>query len=124
MLDIINGIDEILKEPAPDALVVDLAGSSVNIRIRYWISPPRQTDVLRVQDRVLEQVKGALTAAGIGMPFPTQQILWHDQTEATDGNRARQREGWPGGNGEAPKPAKIAASLRKSKNGSEPTAGE
>ena len=112
MLDVVNGIDEVLEEPAPDALVVDLAGSSVNIRVRYWISPPRQTDVLHVQDKVLEQIKHALTQAGIDMPFPTQQVLWHDQTEITDGDRATQREGWPKGAGEAPKPLKIASVLR------------
>jgi hypothetical protein len=33
---------------------------------------------------------------------PTQQILFHDQTEETDGDRARQREGWPKGKREAP----------------------
>lgn len=112
MLGVMNGIEEVLDDPAPDAIVVDLAGSSVNIRIRYWVAPPRQADVLNVQDKVLEQVKGALTQAGIDMPFPTQQILWHDQTEATDGNRAAQREGWPKGAGEAPKPLKIAEVLR------------
>ena len=112
LLDTMNGIDDVLKEPAPDALVVDLAGSSVNIRIRYWIAPPRQADVLHTQDEVLEKVKDSLTKAGIDMPFPTQQILWHDQTEATDGNRAKQREGWPKGQGEAPQPLKIADVLR------------
>lgn len=112
MLQVMQDNPDVLKDPAPDALVVDLAGSSVNIRIRYWISPPRQIDVLHMQDQVLEKVKEALTAAGIDLPFPTQQILWHDQTEATDGDRAKQREGWPQGEGEAPKPLKIAEVLR------------
>ena len=39
-----------------------------------------------------------LAAAGIDLPFPTQVVLFHDQTEATDGDRRRQREGWPAGN--------------------------
>ena len=112
MLRIMDEIPDVLKEPAPDALVVDLAGSSVNIRIRYWIAPPRQADVLHTQDKVLEQVKDALTAAGIDMPFPTQQILWHDQTETTDGDRAQQREGWPKGQGDAPQPMKISGAMR------------
>ena len=111
MLGVMKSIEGVLDDPAPDVLVVDLAGSSVNIRIRYWVAPPRQADVLNVQDKVLEQIKNALTQAGIDMPFPTQQVLWHDQTEATDGDRAAQREGWPKGAGQAPKKAKIAASL-------------
>ena len=34
---------------------------------------------------------------GIDLPFPTQQILFHDQTEESDGDRRTQREGWPAG---------------------------
>lgn len=56
------------------------------------------------QNRVLEAIKNKLTAYGIDLPFPTQQILLHDQTEATDGDRTSQREGWPAGQGEVPKP--------------------
>jgi small-conductance mechanosensitive channel len=52
-------------------------------------------DGLNAQHRVLTAVKHQLVAAGIDLPFPTQQILFHDQTEPTDGDRARQREGWP-----------------------------
>ncbi len=39
----------------------------------------------------------------MALPYPTQQILLHDQTEATDGDRKTQREGWPAGQGEVPK---------------------
>ena len=121
MLQVLEEVPSVLKEPAPDVLVVDLAGSSVNIRVRYWIAPPRQADVLHTQDEVLEKIKDALTEAGIDMPFPTQQILWHDQTETTDGQRAQQREGWPKGQGEAPQPLKVAEVL---KNRSRPNARE
>ncbi|MCU0548972.1 MAG: hypothetical protein MUC48_06455 [Leptolyngbya sp. Prado105] len=51
-------------------------------------------DDLRSRDRVLTAIKQKLTANGIDVPFPIQQILFHDQTEATDGDRTRQREGW------------------------------
>ncbi len=112
LLQIMDENPNVLKEPAPDALVVDLAASSVNIRIRYWIAPPRQADVLKTQDKVLESVKEAILAAGIDLPFPTQQVLWHDQTEATDGDRKHQREGWPGGAKDAPKSLKISDVLR------------
>jgi small-conductance mechanosensitive channel len=59
-------------------------------------------DVMQSMDQALHAVKDALTAAGIDLPFPTQQVLLHDQTEATDGDRARQREGWPPRPGENP----------------------
>ena len=103
IVEAIRGVEGVLADPAPEALVVDLAGSSVNIRARWWIDPPRRADIMGAQDRVLEAIKNTLTAHGIDLPYPTQQILWHDQTEATDGNRQHQREGWPAGPGKAPK---------------------
>lgn len=52
-------------------------------------------------------------AFSIDLPFPTQQILFHDQTEETNGDRSRQREGWPAGKIEVPKPRSISGSLKK-----------
>ncbi|RYY19779.1 MAG: mechanosensitive ion channel family protein [Cytophagaceae bacterium] len=102
MLEAMKGVDGVLADPAPEALVVDLAGSSVNIRARWWINPPRRADVMDAQDKVLEAIKNTLTAHGIDLPFPTQQILLHDQTEVTDGDRKTQREGWPASEGDVP----------------------
>lgn len=113
ILEAMHEIQDVLKEPAPDAIVVELAASSVNIRARWWIQPPRRSDALALQDKVLTAIKNKLTANGIDLPFPTQQILFHDQTEETDGDRTRQREGWPSGKNEAPKPRSIGGSLRK-----------
>src|SRR6476469_677077 len=113
ILEAIASVDGVLKDPHPDALVVDLAESTVNIRARWWVKPPRRADVLDSQDKVLTAIKKKLTANGIDMPYPTQQILFHDQTEETDGDRSRQREGWPAGNKEVPKPRSIGGSLRK-----------
>lgn len=113
ILESMYEIPEVLRDPAPDAIVVDLAASTVNIRARWWIHPPRRADVLDLQDKVLTRIKNKLTANGIDMPFPTQQILFHDQTEETDGDRTRQREGWPAGKNEVPKPRSIGGSLRK-----------
>ena len=112
IIEALGGVHGVLHEPAPEALVVDLAGSTVNIRARWWINPPRRTDVVRI-DEALHAIKDALTAAGVDLPFPTQQILFHDQTERTDGDRARQREGWPAGPGPVPGPRSVAGTLLK-----------
>ena len=112
-LDVVKGIDGVLEDPAPDVLTWDLAGSSVNLRVRWW-SKPKRSGVVNLRDQVLQQVSGALLGAGIDLPFPTQQILFHDQTEATDGDRTRQREGWPvPEDGDAPESAGIAQALRR-----------
>ena len=93
-------------------LVVRLAESSINVRLRWWVQPPRQFDVLTSQDLVLEQAAAGLLAAGIDIPFPTRQILFHDQTGESDGDRSRQREGWPPGKGPVPRPARQVQSAR------------
>jgi small conductance mechanosensitive channel len=118
LLEAVRETEGVLPDPAPDALVMDLADSTVNIRVRWWINPPRQADVLDAQDKVLEAIKNKLTANGIDMPFPTQQVLFHDQTEATDGDRRKQREGWPAGKGDVP-PARAASSEKDSEGGLE-----
>ncbi len=124
ILEAVNETDGVLESPAADAIVVELAGSSVNIRARWWINPPRRAESLELQDRVLTAIKKKLTANGIDLPFPTQQILFHDQTEETDGDRAYQREGWPRGKGDIPKPRSISSALKtiakvQSQNGGE-----
>lgn len=112
ILEALQETEGVLAEPAPDAIVVELAESTVNIRARWWIQPPRRADVLHYQDAVLTAIKNKLTANGVDLPFPTQQILFHDQTEETDGDRSRQREGWPAGRHDVPKPRSIGGSLR------------
>jgi small-conductance mechanosensitive channel len=113
ILDAIASVDKVLKNPPPEALVMELADSTVNIRARWWVTPPRRAEALDSRDKVLSAIKKKLTANGIDLPFPTQQILFHDQTEETDGDRTRQREGWPAGKKEVPKPRSIGGSLRK-----------
>jgi small conductance mechanosensitive channel len=123
ILEAIHSVEGVLRDPSPDVLVMELAASTVNIRARWWIKPPRRADDLDSRDRVLAAIKNKLTANGIDLPFPTQQILFHDQTEETDGDRASQREGWPSGKKEVPKPRSISDSLikfaqmRSSRNG-------
>lgn len=69
---------------------------------------------IETRDRVISAIKQKLYVEnGIDLPYPTRQILFHDQTEEIDGDRSRQREGWPAGKSEVPTPRSISASLRK-----------
>ena len=101
-LEAMKRVDGVLADPPPDVLVWELGESAKNIRIRWWTKPAR-SDVLRIRDAVLRDVAEAITGAGMDLPFPTQVVLFHDQTEETDGDRSRQREGWPAGKN-PPKP--------------------
>ncbi len=107
MLGVLRDESSVSPDPAADVIVTALANSTVVLRARWW-SDARMSDVLLAQSAVLTQIKVRLTEAGIDLPFPTQQILFHDQTEESDGDRRRQREGWPAGSGPAPAPAGIA----------------
>jgi small conductance mechanosensitive channel len=111
-MDILRKTDGILEKPEPDLIVWELAASTVNVRLRWWTKPDRPS-VVHVRGRVLEQVRERLPAAGIDLPYPTQVMLFHDQTDEADGDRTRQREGWPAGDS-PPGPAKIAAAIRSS----------
>lgn len=123
MLEAMHSVEGVLADPSPDALVVGYSDYGVNIRMRWWIMPPRRADALDLTDRVLERTKKLLTANGIDVPFPTQQILFHDQTEESDGDRTRQREGWPPDKSRPTRPRSIArAILEAARNGKGNTA--
>ena len=96
ILDALAGVEGVQSDPAPDVVPWDLAGSTVNLRGRWW-TDPRRAQLVLVQGRVIAAVKNALTKVGIDLLFPTRVVLWHDQTEVVDGDRTRQREGWPAG---------------------------
>jgi small-conductance mechanosensitive channel len=94
ILDAFRDLPGIERDPAPEAIPWELDGSSVNIKVRWW-TDARRNKVVAARGEVIVALKTALSEAGIDLPFPTRVILFHDQTEAGDGNRANQREGWP-----------------------------
>jgi small conductance mechanosensitive channel len=112
ILEAVRSTEGVLADPAPDVLLMDFAPASINLRVRWWIAPPKRADALDARDKVLTAVKQQLTAHGIDLPFPTQQVLFHDQTEDSDGDRARQREGWPAGDADVPPSQKVADAIR------------
>ena len=103
ILDAVGDTPDILTDPAPQVWVAELGDSAVQLDVMFWIDPPIKREVLGAVDAVLERVKPALQQAGVDLPYPTRQVLFHDQTETSDGDRARQREGWPA-RGQDPRP--------------------
>jgi small conductance mechanosensitive channel len=76
--------------------------------VRWWTASKRGT-VVAVRGRVVETIKRALTEAEIDLPFPTRVVLLQDQTQGhmqehmrqrtAGGDRRRERQAWPGGEG-------------------------
>ena len=115
IVETLKGVNGVLETPAPEALPWALESSTVNIKARWWTSSLR-TDVVHTHARVILALKMALDKAGIDIAYPTQVVLFHDQTEETDGDRTRQREGWPMGR-HPPKPRQHINVQLEKKNG-------
>lgn len=117
ILETLATVEGVSPDPAPDALPWALDSSTVNIKVRWW-TDPRQTSVVKTRSRVIAAIKRALSERGIDLPFPTRVVLFHDQTEETDGDRARQREGWPAGeHPPAPRPLNRVSIAPVNENG-------
>ncbi len=110
----VGGVVEVESDPAPEALPWDLSASWVTIRARWWTQSQR-ADVVHVRAKVLQAIKEGLDAAGIDMPYDTQVQLFHDQTEAGEGDRSQQREGWPAAKEGATKPRWKAEAEEKAR---------
>lgn len=112
ILDVLANNDKVLTNPAPSVINVSLGDSAIILRARWYVASNDQASKVGSIDKVLTKIKYRLDDDGIDMPYPTQVILMHNQTESTDGDRSAQREGWPThmGNGEATKPARLVDS--------------
>jgi small conductance mechanosensitive channel len=73
--EIIEGViakdDRILAEPAPQVAVCALADSSVNFVVRPWCAVG---DYWGVRFSMLEQIKKALDAGGVSIPYPQRDV--------------------------------------------------
>ena len=114
-----HGLSTVDNDKGYEVLVWGLDASWVTLRVRWWIKSDRKTEV-NSRSQVLRGIKLALDEARIDMPYETAQMLFHDQTEATDGDRAQQREGWPQKKeGDNPKPRWQAREEMRQRNGTE-----
>lgn len=69
MMEVITKHPKVLKDPAPTVNVMELADSSVNLAIRPYCIP---IDYWDVYFDLMEQIKYALDANDIEIPFPQQ----------------------------------------------------
>jgi small-conductance mechanosensitive channel len=110
MVEAAQGCEGVLSDPAPEAIPWGMDADGNTVRLRWWTDSKR-SDVVHVWGRVIRDVYNALNAAGVDLPYPTRMVLFHDQTEATDGDRTAQREGWPA-KGDSPEARRIADAIR------------
>jgi len=68
----VREVEGILLDKPVDVLYNEMGDSAMIFRVRWWIES--YVDTRRVVDRVHTAVQGALDAAGIESPFPTQNL--------------------------------------------------
>ncbi len=71
MADVLAKDSRILKDPAPQIAVVELADSSVNFVVRPWA---KASDYWGVYMDTHEAIKKAFDAQGISIPFPQRDV--------------------------------------------------
>jgi len=64
----------ILKDPAPQVAVAELADNSVNFVVRPWVKSP---DYWAVRFDLTEKIKVTFDAEGISIPFPQRDVHLH-----------------------------------------------
>ncbi len=73
VLPLCEGDDRILSTPSPTVIVTEMAGSSVNMKLRFYLRDP-STEVPMGWEYT-EKVREALREADIEIPFPHMQLF-------------------------------------------------
>lgn len=60
----LGAVEGILKQPAPNALILDLAGDGVGLQFTGWIDQTRN-DLSRTRSEAIRRVRGAFWEAGV-----------------------------------------------------------
>lgn len=68
----------IMKDPAPQVVVTELADSAVNLSLRFWAL---NDDFWDCHWFTIEESKARLEAAGISIPFPQRDVHFFDHSK-------------------------------------------
>lgn len=79
--DEVGAIEGVLSDAPIDVLVDDLAGSSVNLKVRWW-TDARRSNVIKTRSEVVRRIKYALDERGIEIPFPIRTLYVKENADA------------------------------------------
>jgi small-conductance mechanosensitive channel len=74
-------LEGIQLEPAPMVLVHELAASTINLKVRFWVDS-RQQSFLQVTSTVTQAVKEKLASAQIEMPTEIYTIMLREPADS------------------------------------------
>ena len=75
LVPVIQQNERIMQRPVPVVRVDELADSSVNLQLIFWIEPSEIATEPAIRASILEASKVALDKAGIQIPFPHLQLF-------------------------------------------------
>lgn len=74
---VLNELFEVEAEPKPDILVSELAASTVNLEVRFWVDS-RRAGYLTTTSRVTQAIKEALERENIDMPTDIYTLVFRN----------------------------------------------
>ena len=81
MQELLNAEPLVLKDPAPEVLVSELADSSVQLTLRYWTKTGDYWDAFW---SVKGKLKPQIESAGISVPFPQRVVTFINGPKSED----------------------------------------
>ncbi len=78
VIDAVQQVEGVELEPPPLILVQELAASTVNLEVRFWVNSRRQS-YLQVTSAVSQAIKEQLQAAGVEMPTEIYTLTFRDR---------------------------------------------
>ncbi|MFZ1025878.1 MAG: mechanosensitive ion channel domain-containing protein [Limnoraphis robusta] len=85
ILNVLNNLSEVETNPAPDILVKELAPSTVNLEVRFWVDS-RRAGYLATTSNVTQGIKEALEQANIDMPTDIYTLVFRNLPNQVNGN--------------------------------------
>ena len=77
VLDALSRIPEVLKEPAPNVLMVEMGDFALKFKTLFWVA--HFDEKFETKALATEEIYKALTKAGITIPFPTRTVYMADK---------------------------------------------
>jgi small-conductance mechanosensitive channel len=79
LLEVAAAQPRVLRDPAPEVLVVALAESSVNLELRVWV---KTAEVAVVRSRLTEAVRNDVIGRGLNIPYPQRDLhVYHHDAD-------------------------------------------
>jgi small conductance mechanosensitive channel len=77
----INNLDLVEPSPPPEVLVRELAASTVNLEVRFWVDS-RRAEFLDMTSQAIQTIKESLEAANIEMPTEIYTLVFRNALKA------------------------------------------